>query len=136
MSDIKSKPQSAEWDANYDRVFANRSPVRGRFVWDAKQNRLIPEGEYIPDAPPPISVPIVTDRHYEGVRATDGTDIGSRPKRQEYMRRNDLHDADDHKGEWAKAAAERAAGTPVADIRDTLGRIAYEQKERNRGRKR
>lgn len=43
------------------------------------------------------------DRHYEGMRASDGTDISSRTKHREYMRRNGLTTADDFKGQWKQA---------------------------------
>jgi hypothetical protein len=49
----------------------------------------------------------VTDLYMDGVRATDGTDIGSRAKRREYMQRNNLADADDFKSTWEHAAKER-----------------------------
>lgn len=51
--------------------------------------------------------PVYTDRYMEGVRATDGTDIGSRAKRREYMRIHGLADAADFKGEWASEAKKR-----------------------------
>lgn len=47
------------------------------------------------------------DRHYEGMRALDGTDISSRTKHREYMKRNGLTTADDFKETWSKAQAER-----------------------------
>jgi hypothetical protein len=49
------------------------------------------------------------DRHYEGMRATDGTDIGSRSKHREYMKRNNLTTIDDFSKTWSKAAEERQA---------------------------
>lgn len=51
----------------------------------------------------------VTDLYMDGVRAPDGTDIGSRNKRRMYMQANNLADYDDFKGTFAKAAQERAA---------------------------
>jgi len=47
------------------------------------------------------------DRHYDGLQATDGTDISSRTKHREYMRRNGLTTVDDYKETWAKAQKER-----------------------------
>ena len=47
------------------------------------------------------------DRHYDGVQATDGTDISSRSKHREYMRRNNLTTADDFKDSWAKTQKAR-----------------------------
>jgi hypothetical protein len=51
----------------------------------------------------------VTDLYMDGVRAPDGTDIGSRTKRRNYMRANNLADYDDFKGTFARAAQERQA---------------------------
>jgi hypothetical protein len=47
------------------------------------------------------------DRHYDGLRATDGTDISSRSKHREYMRANNLTTADDFTQTWKDAAKER-----------------------------
>jgi len=47
------------------------------------------------------------DRHYDGLVASDGTDISTRTKHREYMKRNGLTIADDYKGEWAKAEKDR-----------------------------
>jgi len=49
----------------------------------------------------------VSDRHYDGLRATDGTDISSRAKHREYMRRNNLTTIDDFTQTWANAAKAR-----------------------------
>lgn len=49
------------------------------------------------------------DRHYDGLVATDGTDISTRTKHREYMKRNGLTMADDFKGTWAKEQKEREA---------------------------
>jgi hypothetical protein len=51
---------------------------------------------------------IITDTHYDGLRATDGTDISTRAKHRDYMRRNDLTTADDFSETWKKAAEQRA----------------------------
>lgn len=48
-----------------------------------------------------------SDRHYHGMRATDGSDISSRRKHREYMKRTGLTTADDFKDTWARAAKER-----------------------------
>ena len=50
---------------------------------------------------------LISDRHYDGMRATDGADISSRAKHREYMRRNDLTTIDDFKQEWANAPRKR-----------------------------
>lgn len=53
--------------------------------------------------------PLFTDRFMEGHQAQDGTDIGSRAKRRDYMRANNLADYSDFEGVREKAAKERAA---------------------------
>jgi putative FmdB family regulatory protein len=69
------------------------------------------------------------DRHYEGLRAPDGTDIGSRTKHREYMSRTGLTLSDDFKGQWKKeqeARKERLTGTYTdKDLRTTLERETY-----------
>lgn len=47
------------------------------------------------------------DRHYDGLAATDGTDISSRKKHREYMKRHGLTTADDYQTSWAKAKEAR-----------------------------
>ena len=70
------------------------------------------------------------DRHYDGLRASDGTDISTRSKHQAYMKANNLTIADDFKDVWAKARKDKDAyytgkkGTITkADIRETIERI-------------
>ena len=64
--------------------------------------------DYEPDSPRRDGL-LYNDRDYDGLRATDGTDIGSRSKHREYMRRNGLCTIDDFKESNAKAAQQRAA---------------------------
>ena len=70
------------------------------------------------------------DRHYDGLRAPDGTDISSRDKHRAYMKRTGLTTVDDYKDTWARAAKDRAdyytgrKGTITkADIRETIERF-------------
>jgi len=48
------------------------------------------------------------DSIYEGMQASDGTDISTRSKHREYMKKNGLTTMDDFKQTWADAAKERA----------------------------
>lgn len=69
------------------------------------------------------------DRHYDGTRASDGTDISSRTKHREYMKRNGLATADDFKETWSKAEKERAAiragDAPDPERRKVLEEAVY-----------
>jgi len=47
------------------------------------------------------------DRHYDGLQATDGSDISTRSKHRDYMRANNVTMADDFKNTWAQAQAQR-----------------------------
>jgi hypothetical protein len=49
------------------------------------------------------------DRHYQDMKATDGTDISTRAKHRAYMKAKGLTTADDFKDTWKKAATERQA---------------------------
>lgn len=86
-------------------------------------------------------VPVTTDLYMDGVKATDGADIGSRKKRREYMNINQLADADDYKGVWAKAAKERAQifeaehGRGHFDTRARKGAVAKALYQLKRGRR-
>lgn len=94
---------------------------------------LIPLGEYLRNRPtffccaapmeraitvgPGLALhnALAGDRHYDGLRAPDGTDISSRTKHREYMRANNLTTADDFAGTWAKQAEQRAQVLAGAD---------------------
>jgi hypothetical protein len=47
------------------------------------------------------------DRHYDGLRATDGSDISTRSKHREYMKKHGVTTMDDYKSTWGKTVAER-----------------------------
>ena len=71
-----------------------------------------------------INNALAGDRHYDGLRSTDGTPIDSRTKHREYMRRNNLTVADDFKETWARAQKQREeyrSGTfKDRELRETL----------------
>lgn len=64
---------------------------------------------------------VFNDRHYQDLKATDGTDISSRAKHQAYMKAKGLTTADDYTETWKKDAqrrAERMAGNDPSRITD------------------
>ena len=69
------------------------------------------------------------DRHYDGLRAPDGTDISSRAKHQAYMKATGLTTADDFKSNWSQQAESRArymqqgGSTSAADIRRAIAKL-------------
>ena len=66
------------------------------------------------------------DRHYDGMQATDGTDISTRTKHREYMKRHGLTTVDDYRETWAKAQKARdeyrMTGKGGAITRDDIAR--------------
>lgn len=75
---------------------------------------------------------------YDNLRATDGTDISSKTKRERYMREKGLADAADYQQTWAKAQADREAfrkgQKSNPERREALGRIAYQMEQKRRRR--
>lgn len=68
------------------------------------------------------------DRHYDGMRALDGTDISSRTKHREYMKANNLAMMDDYKNTWAtseKRRTEYRSGQHGACRRQDIERAIY-----------
>ena len=84
--------------------------TRRRYIQDPKTLELI---EVTPDYMPPERMnaaknnALAGDRHYDNMRATDGTDISTRTRHREYMRANNLTTVDDFQQTWAKAKEAR-----------------------------
>lgn len=80
--------------------------MKRRFVYrdDGKGGVEIFE---VPVGRGPPRIELMLDSHYDGLRATDGTDISSRRRHREYMRLNGLTTADDFKSSWERSFQER-----------------------------
>jgi 2-polyprenyl-6-methoxyphenol hydroxylase-like FAD-dependent oxidoreductase len=93
---------------------------------DKKTMKLV---EVVKEPPSSKSTKYISDSHYDGLRATDGTDIGSRTKHREYMKKHGLTTADDYSSSWAKAKEAREqyfqrGGTITrADILNVIKRL-------------
>lgn len=103
--------------------------MRRKFIYDRKSDKMVEVSlDYQPEARQDGS--LWNDRHYDGLRATDGTDISSRTKHREYMKRNGLTTADDFKETWSKASQQREAyyqgkgGGAIS--RDDIGRAIHQ----------
>jgi hypothetical protein len=84
--------------------------ARRRFIYDPELQRLVEVTLDYQSAPANTDRALWGDRHYDGMRATDGADISTRSKHREYMRRNGLTTIDDFAGDtWGRAQAERNA---------------------------
>lgn len=131
MSDeIRTRPVTHEFEEGFDKTFgnhlrANRKPGRTVYVW--RDGKLVEVGEDWVEAPRP---PVFGDSHYDGMRATDGTDISSRTKHREYMKANGLALASDFTETWASAEKRRSQPQRDSERREQIGRALYEQEKR------
>lgn len=121
---------SDSYSEGHERTFGQRTATKGRWVYrhnaaTGQVEAVEVSAEYVPE----VRTQVVMDRHYENVCATDGTDIGSRRRHSEYMRRNNLAMADDFKGTWEKATRERESyyqGKHDREARrDTIARALF-----------
>ena len=81
--------------------------TRRRYIQDRHTGELI---EVTSDYQAPLrndAGALWGDRHYDGARASDGSDISTRSKHREYMRLNNVTTVDDFKDTWAKAREQR-----------------------------
>jgi hypothetical protein len=81
---------------------------RRTYVQDPDTGELVPKELYIPKRELSPHHLIMGDRHYDGLTATDGTDISTRTKHREYMRANNLTTMDDFQQTWDREAKRRA----------------------------
>lgn len=82
--------------------------MKRRWVYTSGGNPL-PEPVEVTEDPSPVArLQVVGDSYYDGLQATDGTPIDSRTKHRAYMKERGLALADDFKGEWERAAQQRA----------------------------
>ena len=133
MTEIKTRPLSREFSEGFDRIFKKREAQKGgRWIYDTTQKRLVPANQY--RAERALDAPIMMDRFYENLAATDGTDIGSRRKHRAYMKEKGWTTADDFTQTWAKDAEKRQAfmqgsDTPEGrrDRREDISRALYER---------
>ena len=82
--------------------------MRTTYVQDPDTLELVPKDEYIPRRHLTPHHLVMGDRHYDGMRATDGTDISTRAKHKAYMKANNLTTTDDFASTWKKEAQKRA----------------------------
>ena len=88
-------------------------------------------GDYEP--PHDARAPLFTDRYLEGERAPDGTDISTRRRRDEYMKREGLAMASDYRNHLREAKERRAEffrgnTGQTKQITETVGRLAHQLK--------
>lgn len=122
---IVSQAQTKAFDEGYERVFGDRKPQRGRWVWDEKAGKLVSADEYVPPERA-VDAPILSGRFYENTSTTDGVDIGSRQKHRAYMRDRGLAPADDFSPGYYERVRKQAQEEHRRERRETIARRLYE----------
>lgn len=152
-ADNKTMPVTKDYEAGHERIFGTERKA-GRGVWvmrcEVCDGVTLPKGTRydcpkcgakdargsidLSEAPPlqaeeAKNAPIMVDRFYEGARATDGTDIGSRKRHRQYMKDHNLTTVDDFKNTWADQAKQREAvkegRMPSKTRREAIERALY-----------
>lgn len=82
--------------------------ARKSWIQDPDTGELIPRDEYVPKHSLSDHHLIIGDRHYDGLQATDGTDISTRAKHRAYMKAHNLTTLDDYQGKFQAEAKHRA----------------------------
>jgi hypothetical protein len=111
---------------------------RKSFVQDPDTGELVPKDQYVPKHHLNPHHLVMGDRHYDGLAATDGTDISTRTKHREYMKKHGLTTMDDFQGQWKREAERRARyfqGQPGTGAvkRDDVARAIAQLESRRRG---
>ena len=82
--------------------------MKRKFVYSPELKEMVEVSlDYEPGPRGNTDATLWNDRSYDGMRATDGADIGSRSKHREYMKANNLTTIDDFKGTFERARAQR-----------------------------
>lgn len=105
---VVSQAATEEFREGYSRTFGERKAVRGKWVYDVRQKRLVPADEYVPPSRA-LDAPIIADRIHEGTTFHDGDrvrDLGSRSKRRAFLRETGLAEASDYSGQYREKAAQ------------------------------
>ena len=83
--------------------------MRTSYVQDPDTGELVPKNEYVPKHSLAKHHLIIGDRHYDGLKATDGTDISTRAKHRAYQKAHGYAMMDDFQGTFDKAREKRDA---------------------------
>ena len=118
---------------------ARETMTRRRFVWDRELDTLV---EVSPDYEQPgrndARDSFTSDSIYDGLHATDGSDISTRTKHREYMRKHGLTTADDFKETWKQDEARRndyRTGKRGTVTKYDVGRAIHQLETNERKRK-
>lgn len=129
---VVSQAATEEYRAGHERIFGDRKPQRGRWVYDASLGKCVPADEYVPPARA-LDAPIIADRIHEGTTFHDGErvrDLGSRQKRRAFLRETGLAEASDCSKSWLESQTkqrERSVERRIDASAEAAARKLYHQ---------
>jgi hypothetical protein len=130
VSDIKTRPVTAEYADGFDRIFGKRDPARGVWVQHPKTGEMIRAEDYTAPTPEAKDAPIMAGRFYENNAIRTDTDklrdVGSRRKYREYLKETGYTHASDYTNEW-KAKAEKRESVRNGKLPSKTRREALEK---------
>lgn len=109
--------------------------IKRKFVYDRELGKMVEVSLDYEQEPRDHSELLWNDRHYNDLKATDGTPIDSRAKHRAYMKSRGLTTMDDFKGEWARAEKARAdyyTGKRGSVSKEDIARTIHQLETRNR----
>lgn len=87
--DKRRPTDDKKFEANYDAIFGNKPRIRGSFVWDEIEKRMVPKEEFYANYIPPDAPMVMGDiQPYKSV--VTGEAINSRSQHREMLKRHNL----------------------------------------------
>lgn len=105
------------FNEGYERIFGDKNPVRGRFIWDSAEQRMVPESEYTP--PPEVNAPAIMGDIQPYKSMIDGSMIQSRSTHRQHLKQHGC----------IEVGNEKVVPKPIEapkGLRDAIGRAVYQ----------
>lgn len=128
---VVSQANTKEFAEGHERVFGNKRAQRGKWIWDAEQEKLVPADEYRPPERA-LDAPIMSGRFYENQAMTDGTPVGSRRRYAQWLKDHDATHASDYSDGFRARLHKERERTQEKEIRETVGRTVYQLENKRR----
>jgi len=105
---------------NFDKIFGNKKPERGRFIWDKDKRDFVPASEYYAPSESNSAYVMPDIQPYQSM--IDGSMITSRSKHREHLRANNCIEI----GNETKYLKPKPVAPPPG-LSETLRQVAAEK---------
>jgi len=111
----KRRPEDLNaFDNNYEKIFGNKKPVKGRFIWDSDKKEFVPESEYTH----PVNVHYVMADIQPYKSMATGEIIQGRRQHREHLKNHGLVEI----GNETKYISKRKTLESPPGLRETIAR--------------